>query len=126
MRTMTAAQQGVGMSSILFYIVLIIFVLTVVFKLGPDYASYWTLRSIMNSIAESPEPILGGRPAVLRLVDNRLMVNEVRWIDAKAFTVTKVGEDAFDLSVAYERREHLFFNVDAVLKFNHSVVVKGR
>jgi hypothetical protein len=55
-----------------------------------------------------------------------MMVNEVRNIDSKSFTVTQAGENAFDLKVAYERREHLFANIDAVLSFDHAVVVKGR
>lgn len=126
MRKQFAAQKGMGMSGILFVLVLVVFFLTLIFKLGPGYASFWTLRSIMDDISKSPEPILGGRPTVMKLVENRMMVNDIRVVDAKAFTVKKTGEETYDLSVAYEQREHLFFNVDAVLTFNYTVPVKGR
>jgi hypothetical protein len=105
---------------------MVIFVLTLLFKLGPAYASFWTLKSIMNNIAQSPEPIQGGRSAVLRLLESRLNVNDVRAVELSAFSVKKAGEDSFDLSVEYEQREHLFFNIDVVLSFDHAVVVKGR
>ncbi|WP_295432635.1 DUF4845 domain-containing protein [uncultured Thiodictyon sp.] len=110
----------------LFVLVVVIFVVTVLFKLGPAYMSYMTMKSIMNGVAESPEPILGGKAAIMKVLENRMMVNEVRTIDSKSFAFKKVGEEAFGVTLTYERREHLFFNVDAVLTFSHSVVVKGR
>ena len=126
MPKMPARQQGMGMSGMLFVLVVVIFVVTVLFKLGPAYMNYMTMTSIMNGVAESPEPILGGKPAIMKVLENRMMVNEVRTIDSKSFAFKKVGEEAFDVTLTYERREHLFFNVDAVLIFSHSVVVKGR
>ncbi len=126
MPKMPARQQGMGMSGMLFVLVVVIFVVTVLFKLGPAYMSYMTMKSIMNGVAESPEPILGGKPAIMKVLENRMMVNEVRTIDSKSFAFKKVGEEAFDVTLNYERREHLFFNVDAVLTFSHTVVVKGR
>ena len=126
MPKMPARQQGMGMSGMLFVLVVVIFVVTVLFKLGPAYMNYMTMTSIMNGVAESPEPILGGKPAIMKVLENRMMVNEVRTIDSKSFAFKKVGDEAFDVTLTYERREHLFFNVDAVLIFSHSVVVKGR
>ncbi|MBV5275508.1 MAG: DUF4845 domain-containing protein [Lamprocystis purpurea] len=123
---MRAVQQGMGMSAILFVLVVVIFAMTLLFKLGPSYMSFFTLKSIMNSVAESPEPILGGKPAVMRQVENQMMVNDVRSVDSKAFTVKKSGENTLDLTVDYEQRTHIFANVDAVLTFKHTVVVKGR
>jgi len=126
MRQMHDRQQGMGTSSILFVLVVVIFLLTVIFKLGPSYMSFLTMKSVMNSLAESPEPILGGKPAIMRVLENRMMVNEIRSVDAKSFTLKKAGEETFDLAVNYEQRQHLFFNIDTVLTFKHAVVVKGR
>ena len=126
MRTMPNKQQGMGMSGILFTIVVAVFLVTVTFKLGPAYMGFWTLRSIMDGVAQSPDPILGGKPAIVKVIENRMMINDVRNIDAKAFTVQKVGEDMFEVTANYERREHLFFNIDAVLSFKYAVMVKGK
>lgn len=126
MSMLRGRQRGMGMSALLFVIVVVIFLVTVILKLGPAYMGFWTMRSVMDGVAESPEPILGGKPAIMRVVENRMMVNDIRNIDARAFTMKKVGEDAYELAVAYERREHLFFNIDAVLNFNYAVTVKGK
>lgn len=126
MRKMSAGQQGIGMTGVLFGIAVAVFVLTVLFKLGPAYMNYWSLRSIMNSVAESPQPIAGGKPEIMRAFETRMMVNDIRNVDAKSFTVKRAGENALDVSLDYERREHLFFNVDVVLTFHHAVVVKGQ
>lgn len=126
MRTMYARQKGMGMSGILFMLVVAIFSVTVIFKLGPSYMGFMTLKSIMNGISESSEPILGGKPAIMKVLENRMMVNDVRSIESKSFAVKKLTDDTFELSVAYEQRQHLFFNIDTVLTFNHAVVVKGR
>ena len=119
-------QRGIGMAGVFFVIVLASFVGTVLFKLGPAYMSHWTLESVMNGLAASPEPVVGGRKGILDLIDRRLDVNDVKGIDPKAFTVQRSGENRYDVKVAYERREHLFFNVDVVLTFEHAVTVQGQ
>ncbi len=119
-------QRGIGMPGVFFAIVLASFVGTVLFKLGPAYMSHWTLMSIMNGVAESPEPVIGGGKAILDLIDRRMDVNNVKGIDRRAFRVQQSGNNRYDVKVAYERRKHLFFNVDVVLNFEHAVTVQGQ
>ncbi|HYN78073.1 MAG TPA: DUF4845 domain-containing protein [Lamprocystis sp. (in: g-proteobacteria)] len=126
MRTIGIAQRGMGLNSAMVIIALIIFFLTLLFKLGPSYMTYMTMKSIMESVAKSPEPIQGGRATLIADLNTRMMINEVRSIDTKSFSVKKSGEETLDLRLAYEERIHLFANVDAVLTFDHQVVVKGR
>ena len=126
MHKMTAVQKGMGMTGILFTIVVVIFVMTVLFKLGPTYANYWSLKSIMDNVAESPQPITGGKPEIMKALETRMMVNNIRDIDSKVFTVKRTGENTLELTLDYERRQHLFFNIDTVLIFHHTVVVKGQ
>jgi hypothetical protein len=126
MPKMHAAQRGMGISSMMSIIVVVGFIIMLIFKLGPSYMTYMTLKSIMKGVAEAPEAVQGGKPALMRTLENRMMINEVRSVDTKAFTVKKAGDDTMDLTVAYEQRIHLLANIDAVLTFDHTVVVKGR
>ena len=119
-------QRGIGVVGVFFVIVLASVIGTVMIRLGPAYMSHWTLASIMNGVAESPEPITGGRKAILELIERGMDVNDVKGIDPRAFTVQRSGDDSYDVSVAYERREHLFLNLDAVLTFEHAVRVRGQ
>jgi hypothetical protein len=127
MTKMPAMQKGMGASGILFVVVVVVFVATMLLKLGPAYLSFMTVKSVMNEVAASPEPVLGGLATLQRTLDSRMNVNDVRGFDAKSFKIKKrAGEEVFDLTVDYEQRVHLFFNIDAVLTFHHAVVVKGR
>lgn len=126
MTKMPARQKGMGMSGMLFVAVVVITLVTLLFKLGPAYMGFYTMTSIMKEVAAAPEPIVGGKPAMMRVLDSRMMINNVRGIDAKSFTVKRTGDDTSELTVDYEQREHLFFNIDAVLTFHYTVVVKGR
>ncbi|WP_295446639.1 DUF4845 domain-containing protein [uncultured Thiodictyon sp.] len=126
MTKMPAMQKGMGASGMLFVLVVVITLGTVLFKLGPCYMSFYTMTSIMKDVAAAPEPIVGGKPAIMRIMESRMMVNNIRGVDAKSFTLKQTGDNTSELTVDYEQREHLFFNIDAVLTFHYTVVVKGR
>lgn len=119
-------QQGMGLSGLLFIFVLVAFIAVVLLRTGPAYMSYLTLRSAMNSVAQSPEPIVGGKPAIMDLINRRLEINDVRGIDPKAFKIQRTSDTTYDVQVAYEQREHLFGNIDVVLVFAHGVMVQAQ
>jgi hypothetical protein len=126
MFTTPSAQRGVGLTGIFFGLVLFAFILTILVKLGPPYMSFWTLKSLMDDVAEAPESVQGGRSAILKQLNSQLNINNMDELQPKEFTLVKSGDEAYNLKVAYERRQHLFANVDVVLTFSHAVVVKGR
>ncbi len=126
MRAARSAQRGMGAKGIFLTLVLLGIVLTLILKLGPSYMGFWTLTSIMDNLAEDPEPIQGGRPAIMDRLNKLMDINSVEGIEAKDFSIKKRDDNAYDLKVAYERRHHLFYNLDAVLVFTHEVVVEGR
>lgn len=119
-------QRGIGMGGIFFVIVLAAFFVTLIVRLGPAYMQFGTIESIMNSVAESPEPIDGGSKGIMSTISRRMEVNDVRDIDMKSFKLTRAGDGKYDVNLSYERRIHLFFNVDAVLSFDKLVTVKAQ
>jgi hypothetical protein len=121
-----SAQRGIGGTGIFFGLVLFAFVLTILFKLGPSYMSFWTLKSLMDDLAEAPESVQGGRLAIVNRLNDRLNINNMGGLSPKELTVNKRADESYELKVAYERRQHLFANVDVVLTFSHAVAVKGR
>ena len=118
-------QQGVSFIGLLFIFVLAAFIAVALMRTMPAYVSYWTVRSAMDSVAQSPEPIVGGKSAIMNMINRRLEINDVRGIDPKAFKIEKTSGGAYDVQVAYERREHLFGNIDVVLVFHHAIEVKA-
>lgn len=120
------SQRGVGMGGIFLILAALGFVLMLALKLGPLYMGFWTLQSLMNDLAASSEPILGGKPGVMNRLNNLMNINEIRDLDPKSFQIQKLEGDRYEVTLSYERRTHLFANVDAVLTFDHTVAVKSQ
>lgn len=123
---MRGVQRGIGMIGILLVLGLAAFVVTVVLKLGPMYMNFWTLQTIMNKVASSPEAPEEGRQGIANLLSRNMDVNNVGHVGPKDFKIEKVDEGRYDLKLAYEQREHLFMNIDVVLKFEHEVAVPAK
>jgi len=118
-------QGGMGMLSVIVIISLIAFFLTLLFKLGPAYMNFWTVRSIMNRVANPSEPIEGGARGIVSQISRQMEINNVGQVTPKDFKVTRTGENSYEVKLDYEQRQHVLYNVDAVLTFDHQVEVKA-
>jgi hypothetical protein len=114
------------MLSILVVVSLVIFFVTLLFKLGPAYMGFWTIKSVMDNVASHSTPINGGAREITNQIGKRLDINNVGQVSTKDFKVRRTGENLYEVTLDYEQRLHLFFNVDAVLTFAHHVEVKGQ
>ena len=119
-------QNGAGMLSILVILSLIIFFVTIAFKLGPAYMGFWTIKSVMDNVAEQSTPITGGTREIANQIGKRLDINSVGQVSVKDFKIRRTGENLYEVSLHYEQRQHLFFNIDTVLTFAYQVEVKGQ
>ncbi|MBK5963706.1 DUF4845 domain-containing protein [Thiocystis minor] len=117
-------QRGMGMLGIIFTIGLIAFFMTLLLKLGPLYLNFWTIRSIMTGVAEQSETLQGGARGIADTIGKRMDVNSVANITTKDFDIKKLEQNTYQVTVNYEQRVHLFFNVDAVAMFTYQVDVK--
>lgn len=141
-------QRGMGMLAILVIISLLVFFITLLFKLGPAYLNYWTVKSVMDGVASQPVPAVGGAREILSQIGKRLDVNNVRGVssvcgeasDAKPsrnlsdvsriagmdFNVRRTDDKGYAVRVNYKHCEHLFFNIDALMTFSYAVDVKNQ
>lgn len=117
-------QRGMGMLGFVVLIGLAAFFFTLLFKLGPLYMQYLTIKSVMDDIVEQSAELKGGVRGIADSLDRRLMVNEVRTVRYRDFDIKKIDGKTYDVSIDYERRVHLFFNVDAVVTFHNQVEVQ--
>jgi hypothetical protein len=115
-------QRGLGFPSVIAIIALASFFITILFKVGPLYMGFWTVRSIMEDMAadygNSKE---NNSRAILTALEKRLDVNSVTHVKLSDFDVERTGERRFNLKLNYEQRTHLFFNIDVVVSFSHKV-----
>lgn len=117
-------QRGLGFLSLIVIIALASFFGTLLFKLGPRYQAFWTVRSIMEETAKGFDPVRdGGGRGLINSIEKRLYINSVSHVDTKDFKVERIDDKHLKLNLEYEDRVHLFFNIDAVLIFKHQVEV---
>lgn len=114
------------MLSILVILSLVIFFVTLLFKMGPAYKGFWTVKSVMDNVAEQSTPITGGAREIADQIGKRLDINNVRQVNTKDFKIQRTGENLYEVTLDYEQRQHLFFNIDSVLTFAYQVEVKGQ
>lgn len=124
MRTPKRDQRGMSFSSIMLMVALAAFFLTLLFKMGPAYFQFWTVRSTMNGLLEDPQLGKQGPRAILSSIDKRLYINEVRTVPNDSFSVkgTKDGK-SWDVTVHYVVQQHIGANVDVLMTFDYAITL---
>jgi hypothetical protein len=102
-----------------------VLLLTLGFRLGPSYLEFLTVRSVMNAMSEDQDLRGKSRVQVLGNLGSRLDVNGVRGLPAETFTIEQDNYGR-ELVADYEARVPVFFNIDAVLSFNHRATLPGQ
>jgi hypothetical protein len=121
-----ARQRGAGFLLLIVLIGLASFFGTIALKVGPLYLNFWTVRSIMEEAAQQLDPTQdGGARGIVMSIEKRLYINSVENIKGSDFSVERLDERRFQVSLEYEERVHLFFNVDAVVSFSHQIEVSS-
>lgn len=117
-------QGGAGFLLLIILIALAAFFGTIALKVGPLYLNFWTVRSIMEESAQQLDPTQeGGARGIVMAIEKRLYVNSIENIKGGDFEVERLDDRQFKVSLEYEERVHLFFNVDAVVAFSHQIEV---
>lgn len=141
-------QGGMGTLAILVILSLLVFFITLLFKLGPAYMNYMTVKSVMDAVASQPVPAAGAPREILSQIGKRLDINNVRGVanvcgegaEAKPsrdaseisrlagmdFKVRRNDDKSYAVTVNYQQCEHLFFNIDALMTFAYAVDVKSQ
>ncbi|MEQ8483381.1 MAG: DUF4845 domain-containing protein [Pseudomonadales bacterium] len=111
------AQRGLSMIGILALLIVVASTITVTLKLLPHYIDYRTMQSVLGGLPASDVHSMA-RPAVFELIDKRFMINNLRDFKIRDIIEVERSRDGTVLKLSYERREHLFLNIDVVIKFN--------
>jgi len=114
-------QRGIGFLNLLVVLMVGGIFFSVGFKLFSPYADHETFKSILESIVEDPEELAKPLDTIKRDMQRRFTINQVRLPDKDSLVIRqKEGEIFFDLK--YEIRVPMFYNVDAVVKFEENYV----
>jgi hypothetical protein len=109
-------QGGLGTLGLLVVLVLVVMGITLTLKLAPHYIDFYTMKSVLEGMPSSDVRTMS-RSALHEAIDKRFRINNLRDFDIRDTINMERSRDATVLEVKYERREHLFFNIDVVITF---------
>lgn len=114
-------QRGIGFINLLIVLMVAGIFFAVGFKLFTPYADHETFKSILESIVEDRDELKKPLDQIKRDIQRRFTINQVRLPDKDSLVIKqKESEIFFDLK--YEIRVPMFYNVDAVVKFEEQYV----
>ena len=110
-------QSGLSAIAILLIILVAAFFGTCTLKLLPEYMESFTVKEIMENIAEEAKSESLQVGEINARISNQFVVNMVHALQKSDVKVTrKEGKTIID--ARYEKRIPLMFNIDVVLKFD--------
>jgi len=114
-------QQGATLWMFLFVLSMFVFIAMLAFKVVPIYTEQTVIRSALQDLVDTPEFNSMSNQNVIRNIRNRLKINNVRGIDAKAFKpeTTRSGEKI--IKIDYEQRTPIMYNLFAVVHFEEEI-----
>lgn len=110
-------QEGVSLLGFIFWLVVVLFVLLLGFKLGPAYVEYVSIKRQFQILAHDPSLAGATRRDVEGAFVRRATMEDIRSIGPNDLQVSRDG-DRLIISAQYSVRVPLFGNMSALLDFN--------
>ena len=110
-------QRGMSYWGWMMVVAVFGFILTCVSKMGPAYIDAYYVDEGLKKLAENPSLRDMSRGQIKGELDRFFLINNVRGQPTNAVQIIR-GADSMLVSVDYELRQPLFYNVDVVMKFN--------
>lgn len=118
-----STQKGLTLMSFLIVLAVVGFFIFVGMKLFPVYNEYWTVVGDMKGLAAEPGVQNLSPEQVRKRLEQRFYVSYVESVGPQQIKVTR--QDGYKLTVAYEVRRNLMYNLDFVASFNKTVSLDG-
>ena len=112
-------QRGAGTAAWLAGAIALVSIVTLTLRLGPHYIDFRTLQSIMDSLPADEVHAMDNR-SVRDLLQKRFLINNIRDMSVRDIMTFDRSKKGTQIIVAYEKREHILFNIDVVLTFTES------
>jgi hypothetical protein len=109
-------QRGVSILGWLAILLLLGSVAMLVVRLGPHYIDFETIVSIVNALPANEVHTMD-KATIRESLLKRFLINNIRDLNVNKVVDIDRRRETTVLTVHYERREHLLYNVDLVLTF---------
>jgi ABC-type Na+ efflux pump permease subunit len=116
---MIGKQQGVVLSNLLIWAVIVAVLALLGMKLAPEYMEYGKIKEIVKTI-KGDSKAMSSVAEARKAFDRRADIDSVTAVKSDDLDISKDGSGAVVISFAYERRIALFANVSLLLEFQGS------
>lgn len=130
--SMRKAQQGMTLMGMIIGLAVAGVFIFVGMKVFPMYSEFWSIKSALDDLSETPKLASESRGRILDLLARRFTIDYVDSVKItqaernkgeKIFLETKGGITT--LTIKYEVRKSMAYNLDVVGKFEHSVTLSN-
>ena len=112
-------HAGMSLLSLLSVVVVVGVVVILALRLGPHYIDFRTLDSVMEGLPKTQIHEMS-KAQIREMLLKRYKINNIRDLKIRDVVSIERKQDETIITVAYEIREPLVYNIDAVLSFNES------
>lgn len=116
MKSSYKSQQGYSFYSVLFVILVGGIFFSVGFKLYPAYIDYMTIDTVLTNVIEDKEEVSKNPRLIQTNLEKKWSINQITLPSKKAIAIRRKSGELL-ISLDYEVRVPMFFNVDAMVKF---------
>lgn len=119
-------QRGITIWGLMFLGFIFVVVVLLFFKLLPPYLEYTTVKTVLENVAKTPDIGNYDKGQIKIEIDRRFGIEDVKNVDlAKSLFVEKKPGNT-TISIRYEVRVPIAYNVTALLDFDASKTVPAR
>jgi hypothetical protein len=130
--TTRRAQQGITLMGMIMALAIAGIFAYCGMKVFPMYQEFWAIKSAADEVAATPGIANAGRVRVLDLLERRFIIDYVDSIKMTPAERTRGEKILIDkkggrslMTIRYEVRKPLAYNLDVVGKFEHSVTLSN-
>ncbi len=113
-------QKGFTITGWLFIIALFLYFAYLAMVISPYVIGNHTMNRILESLTEVPGITQKSQREIMRLIKNRMSINQVSDIDEEAFDIEKDGDKVI-VYLEYDDKIHFMGNVYILIERNKSV-----
>lgn len=119
-------QRGITFWGLLMIGIMVGFYVFLFFKLLSPYMEYGKVKTSLENVARQPDAGNMERAEIMAALERRFAIEDVSRVDLKKNLIIEKKPGVTIMRITYEVRVPLFYQVSALLEFDHSAQAKSR
>jgi Tfp pilus assembly major pilin PilA len=116
MKSTRKQQTGASFFSVMIILIVAGFLFSMAFKLYPSYLDFNTIDSVLTQVSTDRDELKKGVTGIKLDLSKKFRINQVKLPYPDALVITK-EKGVIYFTLDYEIRVPMFYNVDAMVKF---------